>query len=49
MKIESMMEVNEKLEEEIEGLHERILELEKAKSGLINDYEFQLLLLKNEI
>lgn len=42
-----MMEANEKLEEEIESLHERILELEKMKSTLINDYEFQILLLKN--
>lgn len=49
MKIESMMEANEKLEEEIEGLHERILELEKMRSTLINDYEFQILLLKNEM
>lgn len=49
MKIESMMEVNEKLETEIEDLHERILELEKTKSSLINDYEYQLLLLRNEI
>lgn len=49
MKIESMMEANEKLEEEVESLHERILELEKQKSTTVNDYEFQLLLLRNEI
>ena len=49
MKIESMMQANERLQTEIEELHERILQLEKVKSSLINDYEFQLLLLHNEI
>ena len=49
MKIESMMQANERLQTEIEELHERILQLEKVKSSLINDYEFQILLLHNEI
>lgn len=38
MKIESMMEANERLDTEIEELHERILELEKIKASLTNDY-----------
>ena len=49
MKVESMIEVNEKLEGDIEELQDRVLQLEKDKATLVNDYEFKLLLSSNEM
>ncbi len=48
MKIDSLSELVEKLELEIEELHHHIVKMEKEKTTVINEYEFKLLVKRNE-
>lgn len=43
------MEVNEEQEKMVEELNEKILELEKNQEIVVNDYEYRLLTVKNEM